>query len=78
MEKGFEIKLSIDDINQIERCKPHFRGMSDKELVVFYFDRQNDELPADLKLYRLFALKAILRERFGDTPIKYKGKKLEL
>lgn len=78
MKKGVVIDLDIDDIIQIEKYKPQFESMTNEELLDFYFNKQNDKHPMEVKLYRLCALKQILKERFGDKTIKYNGKKLRL
>lgn len=78
MKKGLEIEINIDDFIQIEKFKAQFESKTKEELVEFYFTKQNDEQPMDVKIYRLFALKQLLKDRFGDKLINYNGKKLRL
>ena len=75
---SLELELSIDDFIQVEKFKGIFESKTNQELVVFYFTQQNDGEPFEIKLYRLFAIKQLLKERFGDTPIEYNGQVLKL
>lgn len=72
-DEKLEIELNIDDRIQVEKFKNFFESKTSEELILFYETKQNDLLPLNIKLYRLCALKEILRERFGDKPFNYNG-----
>ncbi len=56
-----------------------FQQKTDKELAEIYFTQQKVGITGvRMQAYFLLALRDVLVERFGDSPIEFDGIKLEL
>ncbi|WP_276391886.1 hypothetical protein [Eudoraea chungangensis] len=79
MLKAVTGELSEFGIEKIKVFKQSFKKKSDKELAAAYFRQMKVGITGvSMQLYYIIALREVLLERFGDSPIYYDGRVLEL
>jgi len=79
MDTGFILNMSLDDQLMIKKDEYGFKKSTDKQLAERYFGQAKLGITGVRRqLLYLIALRNIMKERFGKSPIKFDGIALEL
>ena len=79
MDTGFILNMSEDDQQMIRKDEQGFKRWTDKQLAEKYFGQAKLGITGVRRqLLYLIALRNIMQERFGKSPIKFDGIALEL
>lgn len=79
MDTGFILNMSEDDQQMIRKDEQGFKRWTDKQLAEKYFGQAKLGITGVRRqLLYLIALRNIMQERFGRSPIKFDGIALEL
>ena len=79
MDTGFILNMSDDDKKIIRKDEHGFKRWTDKQLAEKYFGQAKLGITGVRRqLLYLIALRNIMQERFGRSPIKFDGIAVEL
>ena len=79
MDTGFILNMSEDDQQMIRKDEQGFKRWTDKQLAEKYFGQAKLGITGIRRqMLYLIALRNIMQERFGRSPIKFDGIALEL
>ena len=79
MDTGFILNMSEDDQQMIRKDEHGFKRWTDKQLAEKYFGQAKLGITGVRRqILYLIALRNIMQERFGRSPIKFDGIALEL
>ena len=79
MDTGFILNMSEDDQQMIRKDEHDFKRWTDKQLAEKYFGQAKLGITGVRRqLLYLIALRNIMQERFGRSPIKFDGIAVEL
>ena len=79
MDTGFILNMSEDDQQMIRKDEHGFKRWTDKQLAEKYFGQAKLGITGVRRqLLYLIALRNIMQERFGRSPIKFDGIAVEL
>ena len=79
MDTGFILNMSEDDQVMIKKDEHGFKKWTDKQLAEKYFSQAKMGITGVRRqMLHLIALRNIMQERFGRSPIKFDGIAVEL
>ena len=79
MDTGFILNMSEDDQQMIRKDEHDFKRWTDKQLAEKYFGQAKLGITGVRRqILYLIALRNIMQERFGRSPIKFDGIAVEL